>query len=182
MVKEYGHLLRHDPAYAQKAARVSSMAKDTPRSSARNAQRSRSACARQVPRKVAFHSPCSLQHGLKINASWNRCCRHRLRAYARAGRAPLLRLGGNLLVAEARHLGAAAAQQGERLESGRPELIATANIGCLAHIQSGTDREVIHWIELIDRRMVRYEVRGTRYEVEVRGRGTKYEGTSTYSL
>jgi glycolate oxidase iron-sulfur subunit len=155
MVKEYGHLLRHDPAYAQKAARISSMAKDISEVIAAE----RAAIAKRVradksPRKVAFHSPCSLQHGLKITGvvesllrdagfaltpvpDAHLCC-------GSAGTYSLLKPGISQQLLR---------DKVSALESGRPELIATANIGCLAHIQSGTGREVIHWIELIDRRM-----------------------------
>jgi glycolate oxidase iron-sulfur subunit len=155
MVKEYGHLLRHDPAYAQKAARISSMAKDVSEVIAAEqtaiAKRMR---ADKSPRKVAFHSPCSLQHGLKINGvvesllrdagfaltpvpDAHLCC-------GSAGTYSLLKPGISQQLLR---------NKVSALESGRPELIATANIGCLAHIQSGTARQVIHWIELIDGRM-----------------------------
>ena len=68
MVKEYGHLLRHDPAYAAKAARVSQLARDISEVIAGE----RAAIAAKLgpadaAAKIAFHSPCSLQHGLKMN-------------------------------------------------------------------------------------------------------------------
>jgi glycolate oxidase iron-sulfur subunit len=103
---------------------------------------------------VAFHSPCSLQHGLKINGmveailrdagfvltavpDAHLCC-------GSAGTYSILKPGISQQLLRNK-VGA--------LESGRPDLIATANIGCLAHIQSGTSRQVIHWIELLDARM-----------------------------
>jgi glycolate oxidase iron-sulfur subunit len=155
MVKDYGHLLRDDPAYAEKAARISAMSRDVSEviagERAALAPRLR---ADKSARKVAFHSPCSLQHGLKITGvvesllrdagftltpvpDGHLCC-------GSAGTYSLLQpdLSQQLL----RNKVAA-------LESGHPELIATANIGCLAHLQSGTPRPVIHWIELLDRRM-----------------------------
>jgi glycolate oxidase iron-sulfur subunit len=155
MVREYGHLMRHDPAYAVKAARISAMSKDVSEVIAAE----RSAVARRLPagpspRKVAFHSPCSLQHGLKINGmveailrdagfvltavpDAHLCC-------GSAGTYSILKPGISQQLLRNK-VGA--------LESGRPDLIATANIGCLAHIQSGTSRQVIHWIELLDARM-----------------------------
>jgi glycolate dehydrogenase iron-sulfur subunit len=155
MVKEYGHLLRHDPAYAGKAERISAMAKDVSEIVAAEypgiAKRLRSD---NQPQKAAFHSPCSLQHGLKINGVVE----------------PLLREAGFTLTAVPdAHLCCGSAgtysilepglsrqllrNKVRALESGGPEVIATANIGCLAHIQSGTSRKVIHWIELLDQRM-----------------------------
>jgi glycolate oxidase iron-sulfur subunit len=110
--------------------------------------------ADKSPRKVAFHSPCSLQHGLKINGvvesllrdagfaltpvpDAHLCC-------GSAGTYSLLKPGISQQLLR---------DKVSALESGRPELIATANIGCLAHIQSGTARQVIHWIELLEGRM-----------------------------
>ncbi len=152
MVAEYGHLMRHDPAYAAKAARISELAQDI--SSVVAAERAALAAPAGTPRKpqlVAFHSPCSLQHGLKINGvvesilrdagftltavpDAHLCC-------GSAGTYSILKPGisRRLLRNKVR-----------ALESGHPDAIATANIGCLAHIQSGTSCEVTHWIELLD--------------------------------
>jgi len=155
MVKEYGHLLRHDPAYAAKAARISELARDI--SEVVGAERAAIA-ARLAPAgdggKIAFHSPCSLQHGLKLvgvvepilrDAGYvltpvpdsHLCC-------GSAGTYSLLEPGIS------REL---LANKVAALESGAPAAIATANIGCLAHIASGTAKPVRHWIELIDSRM-----------------------------
>ena len=155
MVHEYGHLLRHDPAYAQKAARISAMSRDVSEVlAAERAAIAQLLSPEKAPRRVAFHSPCSLQHGLKINGVVE----------------PLLREAGFTLthVPDA-HLCCGSAgtysllQTGlsqqllrnkvNALESGAPETIVTANIGCLVHIQSGTARPVTHWIELLDARM-----------------------------
>jgi glycolate oxidase iron-sulfur subunit len=68
MVADYGHLLRGDPAYAQRAARISALAKDVSEVVAASRARSptRFAGASSAARTLAFHSPCSLQHGLKV--------------------------------------------------------------------------------------------------------------------
>jgi glycolate oxidase iron-sulfur subunit len=150
MLHEYDHLLAGDPAYADKGRRVAALARDP-------AELVRDAWTALHPRKidastVAFHSPCTLQHGLKIRGVVERLldeCGYRLTPVAdahlccgSAGTYALLqpelarRLKENKLRA---------------LEAGRPELIATANIGCLTHLQSGTKLPVRHWIELVDR-------------------------------
>ena len=155
MVAEYGHLLRADPEYAHKAERIASLAKDI--SEVVAAERASLGkllsppASRLAPPKVAFHAPCSLQHGLKINGVVE----------------PILRdLGFDLTMVPDAHLccgsaGTYSILQSElsgrllenkvrALESGAPDLIATANIGCLAHIASAASRPIRHWIELVD--------------------------------
>ncbi len=151
MIQDYAHLLRDDPAYAAKAARITLLAKDV----AEIVAAERDALARLAPGRsrpaVAFHAPCSLQHGLKIRGVVEEI---------------LVSAGFTLTPVPDAHLccGSAGAysllQPGiskdllrnkvDALESGHPDLVATANIGCLAHIQSGTARPVRHWIELLD--------------------------------
>jgi glycolate oxidase iron-sulfur subunit len=157
MVEEYGHLLRNDGAYAKKAARVSELFKDVSQivSAEENQLRERLKAVRpQTMARLAFHSPCSLQHGLKIRGvvegllreagfeltavpDSHLCC-------GSAGTYSLLqpelsrRLLENKVIA---------------LESGQPEVIATANIGCLTHIESGAATPVRHWIEILDARL-----------------------------
>jgi glycolate oxidase iron-sulfur subunit len=154
-VKEYGHLLSRDSAYAAKAARISALAKDVAEVVA--AERSALASSYQSlpqPHKVAFHSPCSLQHGLRITGTVESLLRdagYTLTAVpdghlccGSAGTYSLLKpeISQNLLRNKVR-----------ALESGFPETIATANVGCLAHIESGSALPVRHWIELIDERI-----------------------------
>ncbi|HEX7327933.1 MAG TPA: glycolate oxidase subunit GlcF [Casimicrobiaceae bacterium] len=150
MLHEYDHLFAGDPAYAEKGRRVAALARDP-------AELVRDAWPALRPRKidastVAFHSPCTLQHGLRIRGVVEHLlgeCGYRLAPVAdghlccgSAGTYSLLqpelarRLKENKLRA---------------LEAGKPELIATANIGCLTHLQSGTRLPVQHWIELVDR-------------------------------
>jgi glycolate oxidase iron-sulfur subunit len=158
MVAEYAHLLRHDPRYAEKAVRVSALAKDVSQVIAAE----RAGLARLASGgvgtspKVAFHSPCSLQHGLKLDGVVE----------------PILRgLGFELTAVPDAHLCCGSAgtysllqedlsqrlldNKVAALESGGPEIIATANIGCLAHIGSKAARPIVHWIELVDQRLSR---------------------------
>ncbi|HSN19844.1 MAG TPA: glycolate oxidase subunit GlcF [Usitatibacter sp.] len=155
MVKDYGHLLRGDPAYAERAARISALARDV--SEAVAAERERfAALARATgePPRVAFHSPCSLQHGLRLDGlvegilrdagfrltpvpDAHLCC-------GSAGTYSLLQPGISRQLRD---------NKVRALESGAPQLVATANIGCLAQIGSGASVPVVHWIELLDRRL-----------------------------
>lgn len=151
MVKEYGHLLRNDAVYAEKAARISALTRDL--SEVLSAEKD-NLSRRLVPTargKVAFHSPCTLQHGQKITGVIE---------------ALLTKAGYDLTPVADRHLCCGSAgtysilQQElsqqllhnklEALQSGKPALIASANIGCQTHLQSGTDLPVRHWIELLD--------------------------------
>jgi glycolate oxidase iron-sulfur subunit len=186
MVKDYGRLLREDPAYAEKARRISDMARDV--SEVVAAERE-AVVAKVVPRglpAVAFHSPCTLQHGLRIRGSvesllaeagftltpvpdGHLCC-------GSAGTYSILQpdISRDLL-----------RNKVEALESGRPDLIATANIGCLSHIQSGARTPVRHWIELLDEaqdgaRHKAQGARGARHEAQgAGGAGRKAQGAGT---
>ncbi len=145
MVKEYGHLLQRDPQYAAKAARVSAVV------AAQRAAIAPLVASRGNGKRVAFHSPCSLQHGLGINGvvepilreagftltavpDGHQCC-------GSAGTYSILEPGLSLKLRESRVAA---------LESGAPAVIATANIGCLAHIAGGAGVPVRHWIEVLD--------------------------------
>jgi glycolate oxidase iron-sulfur subunit len=151
MVKEYGHLLRHDAAYAEKAARISALTLDLSEILAAEKAALLQLLAPAARGKVAFHSPCTLQHGQKIVgvieelltkagyeltpvADKHLCC-------GSAGTYSILQkeLSQQLL---RNKLGA--------LQSGKPAQIVSANIGCQTHLQSGTDMPVRHWIELIE--------------------------------
>jgi glycolate oxidase iron-sulfur subunit len=145
-VKEYGHLLAQDSAYAEKAKRISSLARDL--SEVIDAERVRAGAGRG---KVAFQSPCTLQHGQQIRGRVEAMlgrAGYELTpvndAHLCCGSAGTYSLTQPAISLELRHRKLAA------LEAGAPALIATANIGCLTHLQSGTATPVRHWIELLD--------------------------------
>ncbi|HXN15768.1 MAG TPA: glycolate oxidase subunit GlcF, partial [Usitatibacter sp.] len=156
MVAEYGHLLRDDPAYAAKAARVSALAKDISVVVAGE----RDALMAQVRRglaepKIAFHSPCSLQHGLKITGVVESILREAGFALTAVPDAHLCcGSAGTYSILQPELSQRLLHDKVEALESGAPQSIATANIGCLAHIGSGSARPVRHWIELLEERLV----------------------------
>ena len=149
MVKEYGHILADDPEYADRARRVSALAKDL--SEVLAAEPLEALEARPPAAAVAFHAPCTLQHGQRLTGVVERilerlgfeltdvadahlCC-------GSAGTYSLLQpeLAGRL---RERKLAA--------LQAGAPTLIATANIGCQLHLEGGAEVPVRHWIELVD--------------------------------
>ena len=145
-VRDYGHLLANDDRYREKAERIAAMTKDLSEIVPLDELQQISESG-----KVAFQSPCTLQHGQQIRG----------RVEAR-----LMRAGYQLTPVNDAHLccGSAgtysllhpdiAGELRERklaaLRAGGPDWIATANIGCLAHLQAGTATPVRHWIELVD--------------------------------
>lgn len=147
-IKDYGHLLEHDPAYAEKARRVSALAKDLVE------------VLRDEPleglgirgdKRLAFHCPCTLQHAQKLGG---------------VAQDILRRLGFHLTQVPDGHLCCGSAgtysitqpvlsrqlrdNRMNALESDTPELIVTANIGCQAHLDSAGRTPVRHWIEVVE--------------------------------
>ncbi|MBN8437397.1 MAG: glycolate oxidase subunit GlcF [Candidatus Accumulibacter sp.] len=156
-VREYGELLRHDPAYADKAARIAAMTRDASEVLAAEQQQLVELLRRQGDgsgQRVAFHSPCTLQHAQKIRgvvealltaagyqlspvADSHLCC----------GSAGTYSISQPMLATQLRDNKLAA------MRAGSPALLVTANIGCQTHLQSGSRVPVRHWIELIDERL-----------------------------
>jgi glycolate oxidase iron-sulfur subunit len=162
-VKEYGHSLRHDPAYADKANRIADLTRDlseiveawvtTPPTGIAALPRSPAVRGRaEAPKRVAFHSPCSLQHGQQLRGKVETI----LRAF-----------GFDVQVAASEaHLCCGSAgtysvlhpelaiplrdRKLGRLAALEPQVIVSANIGCIQHLQSGTPLAVRHWVEVVD--------------------------------
>ena len=155
-LKDYGHLLRNDPAYAERAMRVSALVKDLSEILAPLSEQ----LVHFMPlirrpsgqaARITYHPPCSLQHGQQIRgkaeallsamgyvlqpfAESHLCC-------GSAGTYSLLQPALSKAL-KTRKLG--------HLLGTAPSLIATANIGCQTHLQSGTSVPVRHWINLVD--------------------------------
>jgi glycolate oxidase iron-sulfur subunit len=147
-VKDYGFMLRSDPAYAEKAARVAGLAQDVSEYLAKVALPPRVS----VPSlRVAYHAACSLQHGQKI-------VRQPKLLLAQAGFVVLDIPEGHLCCGSAgtyNILHSAIAtelrdRKIERIDQLAPDVIAAGNIGCITQIASGTAIPVIHPVELID--------------------------------
>jgi glycolate oxidase iron-sulfur subunit len=146
-IKDYGFMLRGDPAYAEKAARVSALAKDI----------SEFLVEAELPPGdgrgliVAYHAACSLQHGQKILDGPKRLLAHAgyvvrtpVEAHLCCGSAGVY----NILQPEL--AGKLGARKVENIEKLAPDVIATCNIGCAMQIGQRTDTPVIHVVELID--------------------------------
>ena len=157
MVADYAHLLAHDAKYAEKARRVTSLMKDISEVITVEKASIKSLLNSSLippPSSLAFHPPCSLQHGLKIKGTIESL---------------LAELGFDLTTVPDAHLccgsaGIYSILQPElsrklrdnkiaALTSGAPAAIATANIGCQMHLQAATALSVRHWIELLDQQI-----------------------------
>ena len=152
MVREYGHHLRLDPLYAEKAKVVSEHVKDIAQVLTPMAAELREKLdGARLPGRLAFHPPCTLQHWQGLRPVTETL---------------LKSLGLDLQPFEETHLccgsaGAYSVLQPEiatalrdrklgHLDQSKPEVIVSSNIGCIGHLQSGTQTPVKHWIEVID--------------------------------
>ena len=153
MLKDYAHALRDDPAYAEKAKRIVAMARDLSEylAPSMNALANKFTPAKT---RVAFHPPCTLQHTQKIRG---------------VVEGILASLGADLVPVADSHLccGSAGtysilqpklsqelrARKLDNLQRNAPDVILSANIGCLSHLETGAGVPVRHWIEWVDERL-----------------------------
>jgi glycolate oxidase iron-sulfur subunit len=146
-IKDYGHMLRLDPAYADKAKRVSGLAKDI------TEYLSTLDLPRQEPKNlnVAYHSACSMQHGQKITLP----PKNLLKAAGFTVRDPAeghLCCGsaGTYNILQPEISAQLKARKVKNIEATKPDVIATGNIGCITQIASGTAIPILHTVELLD--------------------------------
>ena len=156
MVRDYAHLLGADPEYAGRARRVAAAARELGEFLAPEQAALARAIGGSPPKRVAQHKPCTLQHALK--------CADHTEALLRA-------LGAELVPVAEAHLccgsaGTYSILQGELsgalrvrklacLEAAKPELILSANVGCIAHLGAASGVPVWHWIEWVDQALAR---------------------------
>ncbi len=151
-VKDYGHALAHDPAYAEKARRVSALTRDLSELLPGLVPALRPQLRPPRAGTLAFHPPCTLQHGQRLRGGVERqlgelgfevrvapseshlCC-------GSAGTFSVLQpqLATQLRDRKLKSLGSLA-----------PQAIVSANIGCIQHLQGGTELPVRHWVEVVD--------------------------------
>lgn len=146
-IKDYGHMLRLDPAYAAKAARISALAKDITEYLA----------TLELPAlernglSVAYHSACSMQHGQKITMAPKLL----LKAAGFVVRDPAeghLCCGsaGTYNIMQPEISGQLKARKIKNIEATKADIIATGNIGCMTQIATGTQMPILHTVELLD--------------------------------
>ena len=150
-VRDYGHILADDPSYAEKAARISALCRDPAEIVAAEGERLRPLLKPAARGRLAFHSPCTLQHGLQIRGTIEQLL-------TAAGYELTPVADGHLCCGSAGTYAVLQPDLAQRLRSnklaalhaGGPAVVATANIGCLTHLQAGSTVPVRHWVELID--------------------------------
>lgn len=151
-VKDYGHLLAHDSVYAEKARRVSDLTKDLSEILPEFETELVNTLKVNINKRIVWHPPCTLQHGQQIKGKVENLLRS---------------LGVDVHLCEDSHLCCGSAgtysvlqarlstqlrdNKLRNLLATEPEMIVSANIGCLTHLQSGTQTPVQHWVELLDR-------------------------------
>lgn len=147
-IKDYGFMLREDPAYAEKAAQVSALAKDITEFLANV---DLGVPAKSAKLRVAYHSACSMQHGQKITSQPKALLKS---AGFDVKDVPEGHLccgsAGTYNILQPEIAGKLRARKVANIQKTKPDLIATGNIGCMTQIGLGTDIPIVHTVELID--------------------------------
>jgi glycolate oxidase iron-sulfur subunit len=151
-IKDYGHALAHDPAYADRARRISALARDLCELLPLMVPALKGRLRPNLKSRAAFHAPCTLQHGqrlrgvvemqlqalgFEVSGAYDEshlCC-------GSAGAYSILQPQIATQLRDRKLLNLAKVE---------PQLILSANVGCIQHLQSGTSLKVLHWIEMLD--------------------------------
>ncbi|MGG1946232.1 glycolate oxidase subunit GlcF [Trinickia sp. NRRL B-1857] len=150
-VKEYGHLLRNDPAYAGKAQRITELSRDVVEVLGGFETELAGLARRRGVHTVAYHPPCTLQHGQQIRGA----VEHLLATLGVEVRLPAdshLCCGsaGTYSVTQPAMSYTLRDRKVRNLEALEPQMVVSGNVGCIAHLQSGTSMPVAHWVELVE--------------------------------
>ncbi len=153
MVKDYGHFMKHDAAYAVKAEKIAAVAKDVSEVIAAEWLTLKSK-VKSSSEKIAYHPPCTMQHGMKLKGGVEALLKDMGFALSPVADSHLCcGSAGTYSVLQPAISTELKSRKLKSLTAGAPTQIATANIGCMTHLQSGTDLRVVHWIELLDERL-----------------------------
>ena len=158
-VKDYGHILRNDAAYADKAKRISELTKDLSEllpGLVSVLQQRISTQKAQAQGLMAFHPPCTLQHGQQLKGGVEthlNALGFKLRvanneAHLCCGSAGTYSVLQPVIATQLRD------RKLGNLNEMQPQAILSANIGCITHLQSGTQVPVRHWVEMLDAALV----------------------------
>ncbi len=154
LVKDYGRELGADPAYAEKAARIAALARDPIEFLADQAEALAARLRAKPAQNLAWHPPCTLQHGQRLGGRVEDLLR-------KLGFAVSLPAESHLCCGSAGTYSVLQADLSKQLRERKlknlahlaPQRILSANIGCIQHLQSGTTMPVQHWLEFLDEAM-----------------------------
>jgi glycolate oxidase iron-sulfur subunit len=147
-VKDYGHLLRNDPAYADRAERVSSLAKDV---SEFLHDYQLGAPDRWSSLRVAYHSACSLQHGQRIHDEPRMLLKQAGFSVVDVPEGHICcGSAGTYNILQPEIAGQLKKRKVENIRSTRADVVAAGNIGCMTQLASGLDTPMVHTVELLD--------------------------------
>ncbi|CDW95009.1 MAG: glycolate oxidase subunit GlcF [Thiomonas sp.] len=151
MVKEYGHHLLHDPAYAERAQRISALCQDISEYLPQFAASLKTLLKNKPVDHLAYHPPCTLQHAQQVRGGAEALLRELgfevklpLESHLCCGSAGTYSVLQPELSKELRN------RKLQHLAETAPQRIVSSNIGCIQHLQSGTTILVQHWVELLD--------------------------------
>ncbi len=145
MVKDYGFIMQSISDYSEKAKKVSSLCQDI----CEVLQNSDLSKFKNTNKRIAFHPPCTLQHGMKLNGV--------VENILQTAGYQLTKIKDNHLccgsagtysILQSKISNQLVQNKVNNIEADYPEIIVSANIGCLHHLQHNTSLQVKHWIEL----------------------------------
>jgi glycolate dehydrogenase iron-sulfur subunit len=151
-IKEYGHALAHDAAYAERAARISGLARDLSELLPLLVPALKDKVRGPAPRRAAFHAPCTLQHGQKLRGGVELHLRALGFDVSAAYEESHLCCGsaGTYSILQPQLAQALRDRKLTNLAKLDAQCILSANVGCIQHLQSGTSTPVMHWIEMLE--------------------------------
>ncbi len=153
MLKDYGHFMQHDKDYAQKAEKVAECVVDVSELILSKWETLKPKI-KPANEKIAYHPPCTMQHGLKLKGHVEMMLRDMGYELVPVADSHLCcGSAGTYSVLQPEISNELKARKVKSLTADGPAQIATSNIGCMTHIQSGTTLPVKHWIELLDVRL-----------------------------
>ncbi|HEY2779679.1 MAG TPA: glycolate oxidase subunit GlcF [Steroidobacteraceae bacterium] len=151
-IKEYGHALAHDPAYAERAARVSGLARDLSELLPQLVPILKDKVGGAAAPRAVFHAPCTLQHGQRLRGAVESHMRALGFDISASYEESHLCCGsaGTYSVLQPKFAQALRDRKLSNLAKLNAECILSANVGCIQHLQSGTPAPVMHWIEMLE--------------------------------
>ena len=147
-VKDYGHMLRHDPAYAARAARISALARDV---SEFLYEYELGAPERWSSIRVAYHSACSLQHGQRVHDEPRALLKQAGFAVVDVPEGHICcGSAGTYNILQPEIAGELKARKQKNIRTTRADVVAAGNIGCMTQLAGGLDVPFVHTVELLD--------------------------------